>query len=667
MQGTCTFSLSPLTAQFVHAIPDETEDRKLVEGWPSQPRTLGRSTIERIYRGFLDLLGILVSVPFIVLAGIALDRNGKDIEESDWKRIQTSMNVAVTAFPILFAAVIGRFTRVIATWRLERGCSLGILEQLFWSSTFVSAIMTQLFMRSFNLLGLGLIILWVLSPLGGQSSLYILRTARDTTTSVSNIRFFNTSLGASFDSGDIASMPQINALYMSSLLAPQSIKESPMDLWGNVKLPIMSRMDGGTTSHGWKDIKKDSHVVYSSLLGIPFENIQRGSNSSFHMESSYYDIDCFDVSLQPEPVSMTNTTRLDIKIDSKSWSPPVIQKTPDHVFLGNNGSLSCSGQECTTPFTLGLDHYVTDIMHQTLDIFPNVTDNKQTYFDEPPVLLFQSRWWRPSTRQTSVAYCHINQIYVESKVRCVDTQTSIPQCAVHAMRDSLIPHPARDLTNFIFPLTLQGFATYLSESTGTIHPADNSLTERYLNNSANPLLASTGDLPLFLLPKETLSERLTQVVNTYYTSSLLPEGMTGNFSATLANRKSFYDPDYAAVPTTATETAWKPYTYQVNPAWLTIFIVSSTTMLFAAVWTAIIAHRTLIPDVLGYVSTMTRDTGDPSFPGGGTTLDGLDRSRLLKNLPVRLGDSKAGDASTGYLSFTGAGVAQRASRGRYYE
>lgn len=79
--------------KFVHAIPDETEGRKLVEGWPSQPQTLGRSTIERIYRGLLDLLGILVSVPFIVLAGIALDRNGKDIEESDWKRIQTSMNV----------------------------------------------------------------------------------------------------------------------------------------------------------------------------------------------------------------------------------------------------------------------------------------------------------------------------------------------------------------------------------------------------------------------------------------------------------------------------------------------------------------------------------------------------------------------------------------------
>ena len=79
--------------KYVHAITDETDDRKLVKGWPSQPQTLGRSTIARIYRSLLDLVGILVSVPFIVLAGIALDRNGKDVEENDWKRIQTSMNV----------------------------------------------------------------------------------------------------------------------------------------------------------------------------------------------------------------------------------------------------------------------------------------------------------------------------------------------------------------------------------------------------------------------------------------------------------------------------------------------------------------------------------------------------------------------------------------------
>ena len=79
--------------KFVHAITDETDDQKFVNGWPPQPETLGRSTLARIYRSFLDLLGILVSVPFIILAGISLDRNGKEVEENDWKRIQTSMNV----------------------------------------------------------------------------------------------------------------------------------------------------------------------------------------------------------------------------------------------------------------------------------------------------------------------------------------------------------------------------------------------------------------------------------------------------------------------------------------------------------------------------------------------------------------------------------------------
>ena len=42
-------------------------------------------------------------------------------------------------------------------------------------------------------------------------------------------------------------LPPLNAMYTSSLLAPASVKDSSMDMWGNVKIPYLSRLN---TSEG---------------------------------------------------------------------------------------------------------------------------------------------------------------------------------------------------------------------------------------------------------------------------------------------------------------------------------------------------------------------------------------------------------------------------------
>ena len=68
---------------------------------------------------------------------------------------------------------------------------------------------------------------------------------------------------------------------------------------------------------------------------------------------------------------------------------------------------------------------------------------------------------------------------------------------------------------------------------------------------------------------------------------------------------------------------------------------------------AIVKHMTRGPIILGYVSTMTRDNPYIDLPPGGCTLDCLERTRLLKDVSVRLQDFAPDDA-VGHIAFGSA-------------
>ncbi|KAL4892103.1 hypothetical protein BDV59DRAFT_180853 [Aspergillus ambiguus] len=323
--------------------------------------------------------------------------------------------------------------------------------------------------------------------------------------------------------------------------------------------------------------------------------------------------------------------------------------------------MACELGECSQSFGIGMDRYISDRIYGDLTAFPNITGNDRTYFKEPPIFLFQSRWWDgPAVLggTTTVAYCHLDQIYVEAAVTCIGDGTSIPQCSVTSMRDSLERHPPKDVTMFLSVKTMTSFAERLVSESSRGHEATSSLTERYMNNTANPLAANIYGSPLFRLPPKTFSERLSQVINTYYMGSLEPTGITGDLSA--GGRVS------ANLWTEGTRTVWNPMRYRMNAGWMFMFLLSTLTMLVAAIGCCILIDRTNIPDILGAVSSMTRDTSREPFPPGGSTLDGIDRARLLKDMSVRLGEVQDSGSTAGYLAFTGSEMAARARRGGLY-
>jgi hypothetical protein len=106
------------------------------------------------------------------------------------------------------------------------------------SRTVASAFTTQLQLRSFNMIGLVLLFIWSLSPVGGQSVLHVLSTPIKPTATLNNISYINSrqqSYAAPAGIFQNQWYPGLSILLGSSFLAPDSIVSHPQTL---VSLPF---------------------------------------------------------------------------------------------------------------------------------------------------------------------------------------------------------------------------------------------------------------------------------------------------------------------------------------------------------------------------------------------------------------------------------------------
>lgn len=86
-------------------------------------------------------------------------------------------------------------------------------------------------------------------------------------------------------------------LYVASILSPGRVKTSPLDIWTNVKIPMIEALDGVAStdvSGTWYDIPPDN-ATYSALIGLPVLGVEQGVDSTFVIDTSYWTLDCPDV------------------------------------------------------------------------------------------------------------------------------------------------------------------------------------------------------------------------------------------------------------------------------------------------------------------------------------------------------------------------------------
>lgn len=566
---------------------------------------------------------------------------------------------AATLFPLVFSVVIGRAFVKLASWKLERGAALGLLEQLMGSRTVGGAIATQFRLHSLSLVAIGLVFLWLLSPLGSQAVLRILSTTTKSTTTSGSVTYVNTRQPSfsgytqfyeTWFSGFASS-------FSASLLASPDVKNGSMDLWGNVKIPYFSSLSSiSEDSDGWVQIPQNpskTPIAYSSLFGIPTFGLPIG-NTTFNLESTYIELVCQNIA--------SNVTRDGLNF----YNPSLISTNGPFNGAQNITSL--------TPWAIGyIGPDVTALLPPELYSSPKCLDclpdnvTSMTFF--PGLLLYQD--FEGAENVTSI-YCTPSQAYVESTIVCAQIE-GMQTCAVTAQRLSTLPHMPIELTYLSFSQTFTGIGALLPNSTQQINHID--LLQNYIANPDDNTFIQSAQWPAFSpnpnnnesrfldLSLEDFGIRLGQVINTFLFGSILnsTEFLTGSSPLPGNNGAATDDGDLVSAiqNQTATFTVPTNVTSEVEVhvcsyPWIGAFVAATLALPLSAIAAAILHRQTHARDYLGFVSSIARESQFAGMPKGGVNMDGLQRTHDLRNLRVRLGD--VGDIDRGFEIGTGVAL-----------
>lgn len=578
--------------------------------WPHHSQRVGALTPLRVVIIVFDAILASTPIMFIALSLIAARLDGKEVSNYGL-HLRQALLLSPTIFPVIFAALMGRCFKHIGLFLAERGTTLGRLEQLVGCQSLFSALERQISLRSWSIVGLLLTLIWLLSPLGGQSALRLLDQepikSTDTFNYLNPMAIGDSSLmGASAAN---SARSTYTPLFLAALLSSTKYQNTPMDLWGNVKLPTY-RSIINTTSIDWKSVPdwNDENVTYASLVGIPVAGVHRTGNSSFNIKTRQWDITCD----KNEEVSKEDSQFGNI---TSSWK--LNYTTPDGQY--------CKEYPC--PFSL------------------KSLDNDANF---------------------SVASCEMSYEYVEATIWCDRLS-----CQASSMRklDLFGDGYTQDSDNFTrHNLVQMEFLLLPSVDIYTASSGSRGSTnaEKWMFDPWNFISDSYANVDLYKVPPPLLAERLTVIWNTFWQSTYATTAIGGNLPQNLT-MLSENSPSLTFNATRATIIDDTKQLYKINWRWFTALLVSSIILQIAAYVGLVLKYITLAPDIIGYASSLTLLNPYVPTPTGGTTLHGLERAAILHNLPVRIGDVCANEP-VGAIAFAKAdeGRVSKLDRRRWY-
>jgi hypothetical protein len=573
---------------------------------------------------------------------------------------------------------------------------------------------SQIVMQRATLVGANLLFLWALSPLGGQASLRLMRRHDQESYSSSKIRYMTTGPGGTMwglSSTYVGSgkFDDAGALYTTALLSPIETKLGPRDPWGNVKIPSLEFLNGTVPdSEGWMSVPQISHPEsYSSMVGLPVVGLPSVGKSNFTMESTYLSVDCGSFTQMPIPVTKNGSTYFDqleehfpgIVWKNKTENNDPFKPSPGRkttFFMDTN--MRGSWGSPTTPEEeriLGrLDGFVG---------YYNQTRPSENEMKIKRELSFTSIWAKHPTSGDfglNTARCALAQNHVEALVEC-----SGEQCITKKIRRSLTDTRPSAFTALEHSTIQYNFIRELPIA--VLYQVGSSPTERFLGNtSAFPFVQRAGHLDydvaytnLSVVTPEVFSQRLSLVLNTYYQLTTQPTGYFGglsrnlslygpdtlpvtdinmylpsNFSATENSFNDWYATFEMVVQSSespfigATSTAYTTITVEIylcNVPWLVLLMTSSLIIFSIGAMGLALKHKTLAPELFGFVTSMTYENPWVNIPRGGTMLDATERAKLLKDVEVYIGDVRGND-EVGHIALAAGVPLRKLERGRMY-
>ncbi|KAL3293811.1 hypothetical protein RB213_015883 [Colletotrichum asianum] len=616
---------------------------KLTENEDTSGRVLGkRSSSDGIRHLLLDTLLTLPAVAFITYAFLVLANNGRPIDQNPIPLLRTAAIYSPTLFPIAFSAVAASFLKAAAAWRLEQGISVLSLEYLLNCRTVFSAFTTPMSLRAANRLTPLLIILWALSPLGGQAALRVMEMVPSTATEpwlFQNLEFMSAFRHSGpQSSAGFSLLPSIQSAFVTALGTPADIKAEPQDLFGNIKIPMVEAFqslhqmeddnrqdDNRQNNDGWYqlDSKSATSTVWSSIAGIPVATLgglSSKSNYSFAFETSYIYADC----------SVQRGTSMNFT----EWAS--------------------YRQE-------GPGRYSTN---RTLVIY---TKRPPSPFDTNPLeLVFTS--YASTQELTTNATCVLRTTYVEVGIGCHGTTCGArhvrplqktDNMTTRTVLNNMAPegqpgHGTAGLFDgFMSTFVRSGLSLWDLQEGRQLKPFASAL-ETYLSEPNSPYsaagISSWDGTDIYPVGRRVFSQRFSQLLNTFWLASVASYNITGNFHFQSDIGTTLPGP---IITQNITGTRIPDFlVMRVNDGWMLTLFVASTAMLISGVIAAVLGSMRRGPDVLDHPTFFSRDSPyvnvSPCYSG--SVEDASEQVRRTRDMRVCIGDVSP-TKETGHLAF----------------
>lgn len=584
----------------------------------------------------VDIVLCLTPLSFVVLAGIALSLDGKPLSALGG-HVEAWALLSPTIFPLVFAAVVGRALNFFARLRLEQGSSLAVLEQLVGSQTVFGAFWVQVILRNFNALGVFLVLLWLVSPLGGQSSLRLVGRDKHLTASTTTLASVNsTGTTSSFQQGFAQSLTggSINALYTGSLVAPLSIKTSAQDTWGNIKIPRFETYNRTLDAEGYATIG-DGEIDWISLLGWPVAGLESRFDSNFTIPTWYHDLECSDMSKAP-----ANSDWIRANLNSQYGQP-------------NASTIWSNGRDNSSWNVFLLE----DLKASDSDQLEFVWASKSGYNGNG------GSTTKVNYDDTCITHCVMTVTHVEVHVACHGLS-----CRPTKIRKvSPPPNWAGSLLNTVGNSKWNSFTGNLIGFDTRAASFASSVTEHYIYGhvespfqyieSAN-IVDSGGYIDMTDVPPPDFTRRLRTILNTYYIASIAPGASTGTMASASASRLlsgedripgGFYSLGFTPVAATLSSST---DIYRCNKTFFALAVICSAILFVTGVAGGVAKYSCKGPDMLGYITSIVRHNPYTSLHTPDNTFDTSDLARQSQKTFLRLEDVSGEVDQVGHIAIS---------------
>ncbi|KAF4339296.1 hypothetical protein FBEOM_6832 [Fusarium beomiforme] len=554
------------------------------------PRVL-KTRSEKILLAIVDISLFACPLLFLVLAASAARLDSK-VESKYGSAMMNLSDLGPTIFPVAFTTIVARLMKSMAYYLAEKGTKLRIIEQLVQSQSLASSIEAVVSLRKLTISGFFIMSVWLLSPLGGQSSLRVMRIRTNVREESRLVHYLDTNTRSYFGESShyVGLDSAISSIFMASVIASNSTKQSPVDPWNNAKVPAQRPTQPDSKgSYPWVSVAANDSMDYLSLIGLRLWNIPKTGRTEFVMESSHLTPKC---SKQRD-------------LATQKWDEAQFPNTTFDSFLRWDGYNTTTGDAYSGKNYINLQFAIYSPHNNSPGYVYNCT-----------------------LRSTSLdlhLICHGGDCKV-NRTRTISSD-KIPDWEVPWNVPACMNYPA---------LSLQRTLDMMLRAAGTPSYGYNSPVEAFLQGNS-PFFITTY-ISFQNVTDAEFSIRFGQLLNAIYLSTQLSGDIVGSIHEREPERLHSYGGSCRMYTNTTATVFQEQKVYEAIPIWIAFLILACVFLLMCCYMTFYIHQWVFIPDVFGFVSTSVSES--PSFARYpvGSYMDGWERARVLGDVNIRFED-----------------------------